>query len=165
MDADEFEARQRAREWFHSMRVPPGAWTIIRVDGRSFSRFTEERFDKPFDQRFSAMMVDTAQALLTDLAGIYAYTESDEISILLNPTFDLFGRGVEKIVSISAGIASATFTHAAGEPAHFDSRIWIGQGARLSLERVSARPVSSQGGAIREPSSRTASRRSGHAMT
>jgi hypothetical protein len=39
---------------------------------------------------------------------------------------DLFGRGVEKIVSISTGIASAAFTHAAGEPAHFDSRVWIG---------------------------------------
>lgn len=126
MDADEFEARQRAREWFHSMRVLPGAWTVVRVDGRSFSRFTEERFDKPFDLRFSASMVETAQALLTELAGRYAYTESDEISILLDPSFDLFGRGIEKIVSISAGIASAAFTHAAGEPAHFDGRVWIG---------------------------------------
>jgi tRNA(His) 5'-end guanylyltransferase len=128
VDAVSFEAAQRSREWFHSLRLLPGAWAVIRVDGRGFSHFTEERYDKPFDSRFSAAMVTAAQALLTDFAGRYAYTESDEISVLLDPSFDLFGRGVEKIVSISAGIASAAFTHAVGEPAHFDSRIWLGTG-------------------------------------
>jgi tRNA(His) 5'-end guanylyltransferase len=29
-------------------------------------------------------------------------------------------------VSISAGIASAAYTYACGEPAHFDSRVWLG---------------------------------------
>ena len=38
-------------------------------------------------------MVATAQALLTELGALYAYTESDEISVLLDPEFDLFGRG------------------------------------------------------------------------
>ncbi len=71
-------------------------------------------------------MVGTAQALLTELGAVYAYTESDEISLLLDPGFDLFGRSVEKLVSISAGIASAAFTQATGEPAHFDSRLWLG---------------------------------------
>lgn len=128
MEGDEFEARQRAREWFHSLAVLPGAWTIVRVDGRSFSRFTEQRFTKPFDPEFSQYMVTTAEALLTEFDALYAYTESDEISFLLDPSVTLFARGVEKIVSISAGIASAAFTHAAGEPAHFDSRIWMGTG-------------------------------------
>jgi tRNA(His) guanylyltransferase len=123
---DEFEAGQRAREWFHSLVVPPGAWMIMRVDGRGFSRFTEERFDKPFDSRFSDMMTSTARELLAEFNGRYAYTESDEISILLDPSMELFGRTVEKLVSISAGLASAAFTHAAGEPAHFDSRVWMG---------------------------------------
>ncbi|GIG01745.1 tRNA(His) guanylyltransferase Thg1 family protein [Catellatospora citrea] len=126
MDADEFEAGQRAREYFHGLTVLPGAWTVLRLDGRGFSRFTEQHFDKPFDERFSGHMVATATALLTELGGRYAYTESDEISVLLPPGFDLFGRSVEKLVSISAGIASATFTHDAGVPAHFDSRIWLG---------------------------------------
>ncbi|MBV1856231.1 tRNA(His) guanylyltransferase Thg1 family protein [Catellatospora tritici] len=126
MDADEFEAAQRAREYFHSLTVLPGAWTVLRLDGRSFSGFTEQRFDKPFDPRFSDLMVTTAQALMVDLGARYAYTESDEISLLLPPGFDLFGRSVEKLVSISAGIASAVFTQAVGEPAHFDSRLWLG---------------------------------------
>ncbi|MYW05487.1 tRNA(His) guanylyltransferase Thg1 family protein [Streptomyces sp. SID3343] len=128
MDADRFEAEQRSREWFHSLVLMPGVWTVIRVDGRGFSRFTEEHFDKPFDERFSALMVETARALTTELGARYAYTESDEISVLLDPSFDLFGREVEKLVSVTAGIASAAFTHAAGTPAHFDSRIWMGTG-------------------------------------
>jgi tRNA(His) guanylyltransferase len=126
MDPDLLEAAQRARECFHSLTVLPGAWTVIRLDGRGFSRFTEQHFDKPFDVRFSDLMVDTAQAVLTELGGRYAYTESDEISVLFAPGLDLFGRGVEKLVSISAGIATAAFTHAAARPAHFDARLWVG---------------------------------------
>jgi tRNA(His) 5'-end guanylyltransferase len=33
---------------------------------------------------------------------------------------------VEKVISVSAGLASAAFTQACGEPAHFDGRIWLG---------------------------------------
>jgi tRNA(His) guanylyltransferase len=128
VDGIQFEASQRAREWFHSLAVLPGAWTILRVDGRSFSRFTEQRFDKPFDLRFSQLMVGAARTLLMDFGGRYAYTESDEISVLLDPESELFGRGLEKLVSVSASITSAAFTHAAGEPAHFDSRVWMGTG-------------------------------------
>lgn len=126
MHSDEFEARQRAREYFHGLTVLPGVWPVLRLDGRSFSRLTEEHFEKPFDPRFSELMVETAGALLTELGGRYAYTESDEISVLFDPGFHLFGRGVEKLVSVSAGIASATFTRAYGEAAHFDSRLWLG---------------------------------------
>jgi tRNA(His) guanylyltransferase len=126
--SDRFEAEQRAREWFHGLRLLLGAWPVIRVDGRGFSGFTKTRFDKPFDARFSEMMVGTSKALLEELGGIYAYTESDEISVLLRPGSDLFDRKLEKLVSVSAGIASAAFTHACGEPAHFDSRVWLGTG-------------------------------------
>jgi tRNA(His) 5'-end guanylyltransferase len=139
VDADEFESRQRAREYFHPLRVLPGAWTVIRLDGRSFSRFTEEHFDKPFDPRFSELMVDATQALLTEFAGRYAYTESDEISLLLPPDFSLFGRSVEKLVSISAGVVSAAFTRAAGVPAHFDARIWLGTSVADVLDYFSWR--------------------------
>lgn len=126
MDNDSFEAEHRAREYFHDLRLLQGAWPIVRVDGRSFSKFTEERFAKPFDERFSVMMVAAATALVEALGGVLAYTESDEISVLLPQGWDLFGRKVEKVVSISAGVASAAFTAAAGEPAHFDSRVWLG---------------------------------------
>lgn len=123
-----FEAEQRSREYFHGLRVLPGAFTVIRVDGRSFSRLTVESFEKPFDPLFSDHMVAVASALVVELEGVYAYTESDEVSVLLPRRHDMFGRSVEKLASVSAGIASAAFTHAHGRPAHFDSRLWVGAG-------------------------------------
>lgn len=126
MDRDTFEKQMRSLEYFHSLRLLPGAWTVIRVDGRSFSHFTSSRFEKPFDIKFHNLMVQTAKALLEELQGIYAYTESDEISVLLPPEWDLFDRSLEKIVSISASIASSAFTHAAQTLVHFDSRVWLG---------------------------------------
>lgn len=126
MRMSDLESEQRAREYFHGLTVLPGAWIVIRVDGRSFSRFTAEHFKKPFDAIFSRHMTDTAAALLKELQGIYAYTESDEISVLLPRSFALFGRNVEKLVSVSAGVASAAFTSVARVAAHFDSRIWVG---------------------------------------
>jgi tRNA(His) 5'-end guanylyltransferase len=71
-------------------------------------------------------MTRTATALLQELHGIYAYTESDEISVLFSPRWEMFSREVEKIVSLSAAVASATFTHLVGTTAFFDSRIWVG---------------------------------------
>ncbi|GLY76657.1 hypothetical protein Airi01_049240 [Actinoallomurus iriomotensis] len=43
MKGKDLENRMRSLEWFHSLAVLPGAWTIIRVDGRGFSRFTVPR--------------------------------------------------------------------------------------------------------------------------
>jgi tRNA(His) guanylyltransferase len=126
MRMSDLERDQRAREAYHGLTVLPGAWIVLRVDGRSFSRFTEANFGKPFDERFSAHMVETATAIVEQLGGLYGYTESDEISVLLPRGTDLFSRGVEKLVSISAGVASAAFTHACGTPAHFDGRVWVG---------------------------------------
>ena len=126
MDSDEFEQRMRELEYFHSLRLLPSTWVIIRVDGRGFSQFTKSHFEKPFDVEFHKLMVQTASALLEELHGIYAYTESDEISVLFPPNWDLFNRSLEKVISISASIASATFTHASQIVANFDSRVWLG---------------------------------------
>jgi tRNA(His) guanylyltransferase len=126
MEPKNFDSKMRELEYFHSLRLLPGAWAIIRVDGRSFSKFTAERFEKPFDLKFHDLMVQTTEVLLTELDGIFAFTESDEISILLPPDWDLFDRSLEKAVSISAGIASSQFSIAIGEPATFDSRVWMG---------------------------------------
>jgi tRNA(His) guanylyltransferase len=127
MDNHQFEAQMREGERFHSLRLPAGAWPVIRVDGHGFSGFTASHYEKPFDERFHTLMVQTAQALLEELQGIYAYTESDGISILLPASWDMFDRSVEKAVSLSAGIASAAFTQASGQVAHFDSRVWLGE--------------------------------------
>jgi tRNA(His) 5'-end guanylyltransferase len=41
MKPDEFEARMRALEYFHSLRLLPGVWTVLRLDGRGFTRLTD----------------------------------------------------------------------------------------------------------------------------
>jgi len=132
MNRDDLDRAMRDLEYFHDLRVLPGALPVVRVDGRSFSRLTEERFEKPFDVKFQAHMRAASEALLVGLGALYAYTESDEISILLPADTELFDRKWEKLVSVAAGIASAAFSVALGEPAHFDARIWIG----VSLEQV-----------------------------
>jgi tRNA(His) guanylyltransferase len=129
MDSDRFEAYMRRFEYFHDLRLLPETWTVIRVDGRGFSRLTTAAFDKPFDARFHDLMVGVATTLLEELGGIYAYTESDEISVLFPRNWDLFDRELEKLVSVSAALASAAFTHAHGASAHFDSRVWLGPDA------------------------------------
>ncbi|HYT91450.1 MAG TPA: tRNA(His) guanylyltransferase Thg1 family protein [Gemmataceae bacterium] len=126
MKQSEFESRMRSLEYFHSLRLLPGVWPVLRLDGRGFTRFTAKRFEKPFDLKFHELMVHTAQVLLEELQAVYAYTESDEISLLFRPEWDLFDRELEKAVSVSAGLASASFTHAGGVPVHFDSRVWLG---------------------------------------
>lgn len=129
MNADEFAAAQREREWFHTITVPPGMWTVIRTDGRGFSRLTGEHFSKPFDDRMREHMTAAATELMTEFDARWGCTHSDEISVVIPPDAGIFGREVEKLVSVSAGICSAAFTAAAGLPAHFDSRLWIGTSA------------------------------------
>lgn len=125
MNPNEFERQMRKGEVYHSLRVPPECWAVIRVDGKGFSKFTERRFEKPFDPRFKEMMVATATALIEGLNGLYAYAESDEISLLLPRHWDGFDREVEKAISIAAGLASSAFTLACGEAAVFDARLWV----------------------------------------
>jgi tRNA(His) guanylyltransferase len=92
MRPDEFEARMRRLECFHALRCPDGAWVVLRLDGRGF---TEDHCQKPFDERFHGWMVAAARAVFEDFGGVYAYTESDEISVLLPRGWAYFDREVE----------------------------------------------------------------------
>lgn len=124
MNNDLFESKMRSLEYFHNLKLLPETYTVIRVDGRSFSNFTyNSKFDKPFDLTFHSWMIETTKALVNELGGIYGYTESDEISILFPTDWDLFNRSVEKLVSISASIASSTFTCLSSSIVSFDSRL------------------------------------------
>jgi len=125
MNNDMFETKMRSFEYFHSLKLLPETYTIIRVDGRSFSKFTKsENFSKPFDSRFHNFMVETTKALMLELEGLYAYTESDEISILFPiDNWNLFDKSVEKLVSISASIASSNFSYISNKIVSFDSRL------------------------------------------
>lgn len=133
MDSDDFEKRMRELEYFHSLRCPPGSWIVLRLDGRGFTKFTARaKFERPFDFKFQEYMRITAKALLEELQGLYVFTESDEISIAFPPDWDFFDREVEKIISLSASIASVAFALASQHAVQFDSRIWLG----ANLEQV-----------------------------
>jgi tRNA(His) 5'-end guanylyltransferase len=126
MNVEELDARMRAGECFHSLKAPIGTFIVVRVDGRSFSKLTERLTEKPFDSGFHQHMVAAASGLLETLGGTYAYTESDEISVVLPRASALFDREVEKLVSISASRAAAVVSIGLGEPVEFDARLWIG---------------------------------------
>ena len=108
------------------MRMP----VIIRLDGKAFHTYTK-KYEKPFDSVLVARMVDTAKYLCENIQGAeLAYTQSDEISILLHNYKRLnsgswFDNEIQKIVSISAGMASSYFSMDSGELVQFDSRVFV----------------------------------------
>jgi tRNA(His) guanylyltransferase len=126
MNNEHFEVEMQKDEPFYGLHIPAGAHTVVRVDGHNFSHFTVEHFEKPFNPAFHGYMVQAAQTLLEHLGGLYAYCQSDEISLLLPRNWSRFDRSVETTMSLSAGIASNTFSKASRQPVRFDSHIWVG---------------------------------------
>ena len=88
--------------------------TIIRLDGKGFSKFTKN-LNKPFDDGFSDDMDATAAFLCENIQGArFAYTQSDEISIVLcdyenQESSAWFDYSVQKMTSIAASLATAKF--------------------------------------------------------
>lgn len=93
-------------------RVP----VIIRLDGKAFHTFTSG-FRKPFDAIFSRTMQETAKYLCENIQGCqFAYTQSDEISLLITDYSKLntdawFDYNMQKMCSISASMATLAFNN------------------------------------------------------
>lgn len=127
MDLDD---RMKAYENCYRQTIMPRMPAIIRVDGKAFHTLTRG-CDKPFDKPLMDAMDFTAQALVNEIQNArLAYIQSDEISILLFDynKFDSqqwFGGSLNKMVSISASIATLAFSKAYTKDAHFDSRIFV----------------------------------------
>ncbi len=92
---------------------------IIRVDGKAFHTYTKQ-FDMsgaqdPFSSHMYYLMQRTAQAMVSNMQNaVLAYTQSDEISILLRDydtidTQQWFGGKLQKMASVSAAMATAYF--------------------------------------------------------
>jgi len=98
----------------YKTKMMRGAITFIRLDGKSFSKFTKG-LKKPFDEGFSEDMDMTAKFLCENIQGAkFAYTQSDEISVVLTDydtieTQAWFDYEVNKIISISASLATGRF--------------------------------------------------------
>lgn len=100
---------------------------IIRLDGKAFHTLTRG-LERPFDQGFADAMDATTEYLAANVQGcIAAYTQSDEISLLLQDFRELntdawFDYNIQKLVSVSASMASVQFSKFFGDIGYFDSR-------------------------------------------
>jgi tRNA(His) 5'-end guanylyltransferase len=94
--------------------LPRRTYTIIRLDGKAFHSFTKD-MKRPFDEDLIKMMNLTAKFLCENIQGCeFAYTQSDEISLLLTDfknikTSSWFDGNIQKISSISASLATGIF--------------------------------------------------------
>lgn len=126
MKFDDLDKEMRVFETAHDHCVLPGIYMVARLDGRSFTKLTKEThsFESPYDERFRDYMVTTVEHLMEcGFKIIYGYTQSDEISLLLDRDEGTFGRKLRKVVSILAGEASAKFSLLLGDIGVFDCRV------------------------------------------
>lgn len=107
------EARMKAYEKAYKYIVTPKSYVIIRLDGKNFSKYTKNLV-KPFDTDLSDAMNQTAQALCDEFNCKFAYTQSDEISLVITEIGNLeadpiFGNSLQKLCSLTASVATAKF--------------------------------------------------------
>lgn len=111
---DALSTRLKGYEEVTRYKLYPRAFTILRLDGVSFSNFTKH-LAKPFDDGLIEDMNLTAIHLAENIMGCKAvFTQSDEINIIVTDFDNLtteswYGGIVQKVASISASIASAKF--------------------------------------------------------
>ena len=113
-------------EVYSSLKVPKNSKIIVRLDGRSFHKLARDlKLVKPYDDDFYEVMSKVCRDLFEEFSAEFAYSFSDEISLLLN-TVPFEGR-IEKINSVMASFAASSFVmHYDKEfkkPPAFDSRI------------------------------------------
>jgi len=121
---ENYENRQKL---FLTRRTP----VIIRLDGKAFHTFTKG-LEKPFDLTLHRTMVETTKFLMEQIQGAQlAYTQSDEISILVTDydyfeTEAWFDYNIQKLTSVSASLATGFFNWESpfNRIAYFDSRVF-----------------------------------------
>ena len=113
-----FKTLKEKQEYYRHLtdyRLIPNSYVLVMLDGRSFSKKVNNRFKKPFDERFVNAMNETAKYLCDNIEGCkFAYVQSDEISLVITdfetPQTDaFFSYRLSKILSICASAATAKF--------------------------------------------------------
>ena len=117
---------EKAYNIYMPYRMP----VIVRVDGKNFHQFTKN-MTRPFDSDFVTNMAAVATYLCKQMQTVQiAYVQSDEISLLLHPykkldTDPFFANEIQKISSVSAGLASSYMTTLYKKIAVFDARCFV----------------------------------------
>lgn len=107
---DRMKGYENVNRYYLTKRMP----LIIRLDGVHFHTFTKG-LDEPYDNYFCQAMQYTMGSLVEQISGAkFAYTQSDEISILITDYDNLntepwFGKNLQKIVSVSSSLATYYF--------------------------------------------------------
>lgn len=135
IEKDLFGNRMKQYEQvFTADRIRNDQWMAVRIDGRSFSKYTAG-FSKPFDPIITDLMIETTKILVKETGASIGYTQSDEISLLYPPperpfSQRIFNGKVSKINSVFASIATAHFNsmcmnqYNPKQLAYFDCRVW-----------------------------------------
>jgi tRNA(His) guanylyltransferase len=122
--------RMKRHEAVYRTLLPRRTYTILRLDGRAFHSYLRAA-QRPYDEQFMADMNHVAEVLCAEITGaVFAYTQSDEISILATDfaspgTEPWFGGVITKWLSVSASLATAELN--ACRPAQralFDARVF-----------------------------------------
>lgn len=80
---------------------------VIRLDGKAFHTFTKG-MQKPFDPGMMEAMHESTKYIMAETHAHIGYTQSDEISLILNGN-EIFGGRIQKLVSVMASMATAQF--------------------------------------------------------
>lgn len=119
------------------IELPRKAYTLLRIDGKSFKNYTRN-LKRPFDDDLMEDMDLTAAYLCKNIMGAkFAFVQSDEISILLTDFEEIttqawFDNNLQKMCSISASMATSKFNQLRMQrfqdfnfkSAEFDSRVF-----------------------------------------
>lgn len=111
MKKDDFGDRMKGYEAAYETRAPRDCPVVVRIDGRSFSKFTSG-LERPFDIGMTETMQGVTAALVERTHAKIGYTQSDEITLIYEapPAGQMFFDGrVQKLASVLAGIASTEF--------------------------------------------------------
>lgn len=122
----------RMKRYEHSYRLtfPRRLPVVVRVDGRAFHSYLRGA-TKPFDTPFIADMGYVAAELCKEISGtVFAYHQSDEISVLVQDWVGehaepWFAGELQKIVSLSAAIATAALGERRPGRPLFDARAFV----------------------------------------
>jgi len=110
---NELDNRMKKYEKCYNFQIPSRTYTMIRFDGRGFSKYTKG-FKKPFDKLLSGAMDAASMAIGKEFNGKLVYTQSDEISIMLTDIENIdselpFGGKIQKLCSIGATCVANAF--------------------------------------------------------
>lgn len=108
---------------------------LARLDGKCFHNLTRN-LERPYDKRFSDLMIDTTKQLVDESNARLGYTQSDEINLVFysdNIKSEIFFNGkIQKMVSVLSSMATAYLNQKLPDYlpdntkhiALFDCRIW-----------------------------------------